>query len=104
MDDAFVLEQFRDEFDPETLQILARAFDLSWRYLHRVLTNPTESDRERLAEIVMHIGRSGELKTIRVANRAVDTFSEEVPARLRSTRTEKRQPEKVGTIQLQGGV
>ena len=47
MDDAFVLEQFRDEFDPETLQILARAFDLSWRYLHRVLTNPTESDRER---------------------------------------------------------
>jgi hypothetical protein len=103
MDDAFVLDQFRDEFDPETLKVLARAFDLSWRYLQRVLTDPTESDRERLAEIVMQIGRSGELKTIRIANRAVDSFSEESPRRLRSARVEKPQSELESPVQLQGG-
>jgi hypothetical protein len=103
MDDAFVLEQFRDEFDPETLKVLARAYDLAWRYLQRVLTRSNESDRERLAEIVMQIGRSGELKTIRVANRAVDIFSEEAHGRLRRTRVEKPQSELKSRIPLQGG-
>ncbi len=97
------MDKYRDEFDPETLQILTRAFDLAWRYLQQVLTNAGEGDRERLAEVVMQIGRSGELKTIRVANLAVERFSKEADGRLRFTRVEERPPESVGVSQLQGG-
>lgn len=97
------MEQYRDEFDPETLQILTRSFDLAWRYLQRVLEDTTADDRERLADIVMQIGRSGERTTIRIANCAVDKFSEEAHGRLRPTLTGKRQSVDLDIAQLQGG-
>lgn len=98
------MDQYRDDFDPETLQVLTRAFDLAWRYLQRALEDATAEDRERLAEIVVQVGRSGERKTIRVANCAVDKFSEEAHDRIRPTLLNKRQSADTGAVQLQGGV
>ena len=97
------MEKYRGEFDPETLQILTRAFDLAWRYLQRVLEDTTAEDRERLTDIVKQIGRSGERTTIRVANRAVDMFSEEARDRFRATLICERQSLNQDIVQLQGG-
>ena len=97
------MEKCHGEFDPETLEILTRAFDLAWRYLQRALDDTTAEDRERLTDIVMQIGRSGERRTIRVANRAVDTFSEETRGRFRATLICERQSVDHDIVPVQGG-
>lgn len=97
------METCRGEFDPETLQILTRAFDLAWRYLQHVLEDRTAEDRERLTDIIVQIGRSGDRTTIRIANRAVDKFSEETGGRFRSTLISERRSVHQEIVQVQGG-
>ena len=99
------MDRFRNEFDPETLKILTRSFDLVWRYLQRELVCATIEDRDRLAELVFQIGKDGERKTIRVANLAIEKFRAGADHRFGAALTNPRRsrPADQSSIQLQGG-
>ena len=65
-------------FDPETLKILMRAFDEAWPSVagrcHHYLN--TQVTRERLASIVLEIGRQGERDVEALKSLALQRFNQ----------------------------